>query len=41
MEIPPAVEAAISQKQQRAWDAGLIQGLVWYVNTTLRPTREN
>jgi hypothetical protein len=40
MEIPPEVEAKIAQKQQYAWDSGLIQGFVWYVNNVINPTRQ-
>src|SRR5882762_7155838 len=40
MEIPPDVEAKIAQKQQYAWDSGLIQGFIWYVNNVINPTRQ-
>ena len=40
MEIPPEVEAKIAQKQQYAWDSGLIQGFIWYVNNVINPTRQ-
>ena len=40
MEIPPEVEAKIAKKQQYAWDSGLIQGFIWYVNNVINPTRQ-
>ncbi len=40
MEIPPEVGAKIAQKQQYAWDSGLIQGFIWYVNNVINPTRQ-
>jgi hypothetical protein len=40
MEIPPEVKAKIAQKQQYAWDSGLIQGFIWYVNNVMKPTRQ-
>jgi hypothetical protein len=40
MEIPPEVEAKIAQKRQYAWDSGLIQGFIWYVNNVINPTRQ-
>jgi hypothetical protein len=40
MEIPPDVAAKISQKQQYAWECGLIQGLNWYVNKVIQPSRK-
>jgi hypothetical protein len=39
MEIPPEIQARISQKQQHAWESGLIQGFSMYVNTVLKPKR--
>ena len=40
VEIPPEVEAKIAQKQQYAWDSGLIQGFIWYVNNVINPKRQ-
>ena len=40
MEIPPEVAAKISQRQQYAWEIGLIQDFTWLRTTTSLDQRE-
>jgi hypothetical protein len=40
MRIPPEIEAKIAQKQDHAWEIGLIQGFTWYINNVMKPTRK-
>jgi hypothetical protein len=37
MSTPPEIEAQILQKQQSAWDLGLIQGFTWLINEEIQP----